>query len=256
MFKLLRVRSRQGHRTIDYPKSVPAMPDRFRGLLALDAARCREGCSECITVCPTDALERRGAGILNLDLGKCLFCGACEAACPTGALQHTADFRMATRARDDLLLSGQPHKLALALDQKARKIFGRSLRLRVVSAGGCNACEADINVLTTVVFDIARFGIDIVASPRHADALLLTGPVTENMRLALEKTYQAIPAPKLVIASGACAISGGPFAGLPAQHDGGGRMFPIDLYIPGCPPHPLTVLDGLLRLLDRLPVEK
>jgi Ni,Fe-hydrogenase III small subunit len=109
----------------------------------------------------------------------------------------------------------------------------------------------EANVLGIVTFDLGRFGIQFVASPRHADGLLITGPVTENMKLALQKTYEAVPAPKLVIAGGACAISGGPFAGSPVIHHGAGSTVPVDLYVPGCPPHPLTLLDGLLRLLDR-----
>jgi Ni,Fe-hydrogenase III small subunit len=150
-------------------------------------------------------------------------------------------------------MNGQGLELAHALDGKSRRLFGRSLKLRQVSAGGCNACEGDVNVLNTVVFDLGRFGIQFVASPRHADGLLITGPITRNMELALGKTYDAVPAPKLVIAVGACAISGGPYAGHAEQRDGADRVVPVDLYVPGCPPHPLTILDGLLRLLDRLP---
>jgi Ni,Fe-hydrogenase III small subunit len=143
-------------------------------------------------------------------------------------------------------------QLAQALEKITRKLFGRSLKLRQVSAGGCNGCEADVNVLGTVVFDLGRFGIQFVASPRHADGLLITGPVTENMRLALKKAYDGVPSPKIVIAVGACAISGGPYLNHAQQHNGADGIVPVDLYIPGCPPHPWTILDGLLRLLGRL----
>jgi Ni,Fe-hydrogenase III small subunit len=143
-------------------------------------------------------------------------------------------------------------KLAEALNEEIKNILGRSLKLRQVCAGGCNACEADTNVLSTVVYDLGRFGVQFVASPRHADGLLITGPVTSNMKLALEKTYEAVPDPRIVIAVGACAISGGPYIDLPVVHNGADAVVPVDLYVPGCPPHPLTILDGLLRLLGRV----
>jgi Ni,Fe-hydrogenase III small subunit len=190
---------------------------------------------------------------LSIDLGRCLFCTECLAACPTGAITSTNDYRLAVRGREDLKRTSDVYHLAAALEEKSLKLFGRSLKLRQVSAGGCNGCELDVNVLNTVVFDLGRFGIGFVASPRHADGLLITGPVTENMRRALLSTYEAVPPPRLVIAVGACAISGGPFVDHPEQHNGADSLLPVDLYIPGCPPHPLTILDGLLRLLDRLP---
>jgi Ni,Fe-hydrogenase III small subunit len=142
--------------------------------------------------------------------------------------------------------------MADALDAKSRRLFGRTLKLRQVSAGGSGACEADLNVLGTVVFDLGRFGIQFVASPRHADGLVVTGPVSENMRSALLDTYAAIPAPKLVIAVGVEAISGGIFRSHPETQDGCTSLLPVDLFIPGWPPHPLTILDGFLRLLGRL----
>jgi Ni,Fe-hydrogenase III small subunit len=169
---------------------------------------------------------------------------------------RTGDYRMAVRRREDLLLgdtTNEELRLAKALEDRLLKLFKRSLRLRQVSAGGCNACEADVNVLNTIGWDLGRFGIQLVASPRHADGLLITGPVSRNMEGALAKTFAAVPAPKLVIAVGACAISGGPFAGNPQVHRGADELLPVDLYIPGCPPHPLTILHGLLGLLDRLP---
>lgn len=251
MLKIIRERLRQGHRTARYPRQDPVLPERFRGLPQLEPVRCPEGCRDCVTRCPHGAL-RKDNGQVRLDMGLCLFCIECAAACPHGALTFTRDWRLASRTRDGLVLGEAGFRLAEALDARMKKLFGRSLKLRQVSAGGCNACEADLNVLGTLVFDLGRFGIQFVASPRHADGILVTGPVTENMKSALLDTYAAVPEPKLVIASGACAIGGGPFRGSPEVHNGIGDLLPVDLYIPGCPPHPYTALDGLLRLLGRL----
>jgi Ni,Fe-hydrogenase III small subunit/NAD-dependent dihydropyrimidine dehydrogenase PreA subunit len=251
MLRILSARWRQGHRTLDFPRQAPVLPERFRGHPRIDAQRCVDGCRACIEACPTDALAG-DAGGLALDLGRCLFCNDCVSACPEGAVGYTTEYRLAARRREDLVTDGGWAQRARALDERMLRLFGRSLKLRQVSAGGCNACEADINVLGTVVFDLGRFGIQFVASPRHADGLLITGAVSENMRLALRKTYDAVPPPKLVVAVGACAISGGPYAGHPEVLDGAGSVVPVDLFVPGCPPHPFTILDGLLGMLDRL----
>jgi Ni,Fe-hydrogenase III small subunit/NAD-dependent dihydropyrimidine dehydrogenase PreA subunit len=251
MWKILRARIRQGMRTLPFPEEEAVLPDRFRGAPVLDSARCRDQCSACVDACPTGALSVDDAGP-GLDLGRCLFCTDCVSRCPQGAIRFTGDLRMATRRREDLVVRDEAIPLAQALDARVRHLFGRSLRLRQVSAGGCNGCEADVGVLSTIVFDLSRFGIDFVASPRHADGILVTGPVTRNMRLALEKTWAAVPEPRFVVAVGACAISGGPYVDHPQVHDGAGSVVPVDLFVPGCPPHPLTILDGLLRLLGRM----
>ena len=250
MLKILLARAQQGHRTSAFPAEPPALPDRFRGLPVLEPSRCADGCRACIEACPTGAIS--GEGGLHLDLGRCLFCPECVQACPEGAIAFTTEHSLAARTRQSLVLRGQDYPRMATLDVELRRLFGRSLKLRVVSAGGCNGCEADVNVLGTPVFDLGRFGIQYVASPRHADGLLITGPVTENMRLALRKTYDAVPPPKIVIAVGACAISGGPYVDHPEVHNGADAVLPVDLYVPGCPPHPFTILDGLLRLLGRI----
>lgn len=266
MLTLATERLRQGFRTTRYPRGdAPATSERFRGLPVIEAGKCVGGCAACAEACPTGAIERgsggtgraartgaTGGGPPVIDLGRCLFCTECTDACPAGAIAFTREYRLAARQRDHLVLRGEPLHLADALQRTTKRLFGRSLCLRQVSAGGCNACEADSNVLTTIGWDIGRFGVRFVASPRHADGLLVTGPVTRNMELALEKTWEAIAAPKIVIAVGACAISGGPYVGSPEALDGASAKVPVDLFVPGCPPHPLTILDGILRLLGRI----
>jgi len=249
MLRIIRERLRQGYRTSGFPKVEPVLSERFRGLPVLAPDKCPADCHSCETACPFGAL-RRVEGQLKIDLGRCLFCADCPA-CPHGGLSFSKDYRLAVRQRDDLLFSGPELALADKLVPKLLALFGRSLKLRQVSAGGCGACEADINVLGTPVFDLGRFGIQMVASPRHADGLLITGPVTANMHSALLATYAAVPEPKIVIVAGACAIAGGPWVDSPEVHNGVGELLPVDLYIPGCPPHPYTILDGLLRLLAR-----
>jgi Ni,Fe-hydrogenase III small subunit/NAD-dependent dihydropyrimidine dehydrogenase PreA subunit len=239
---------KQKYRTIDYPRGEPVLPERFRGLPVMDASVCLANCRACVTACPTGALQEG----LKIDLGRCLFCNKCRQACPQGAISFSGEYRLAARTRNDLIYRDSTFKLIDCLGKESRRLFGRSLKLRQVSAGGCNACEADTNVLSTIVYDLGRFGVQFVASPRHADGLLITGPVSRNMLLALQKTYEAVPSPKLVIAVGACAIAGGPYIDHPEVLNGTDSVLPVDLYIPGCPPHPLTILDGILRLLGRL----
>lgn len=222
MWQIILNRINQGYRTCSFPKEMQTLPKRFRGR----------------------PVNIKG----KVNLGELLF----NEDVPKGCLTYTQDYRMAVSQKKDLILSGSELQLASALDKRMKRIFGRSLKLRQVCAGGCNGCEAEIQVMNNVVFDLSRFGIQFVASPRHADGLMITGPVTKNMELALKKTYEAVPHPKIVIAVGACAISGGPFKGSPEVNDGVGQLVPVDLYVPGCPPHPLTIMDGLLRLLDRL----
>lgn len=253
MLKVILARLQQGHRTMKYPNGpAPELPDRFRGRPAIDVSKCPDGCRGCVEACPTGAVSL--ADKLRIDLGRCLFCTDCVDACPEQALSYSGDYRLSVRRREDLILAEDRQVLDLAnsLDAKLKGLFGRSLKLRQVSASGCNACEADVNVLNTVGWDLGRFGIQFVASPRHADGLLITGPVSKNMELALKKTYAAVPEPKIVIAVGACAISGGPYIDHEQANNGADSTVPVDLYIPGCPPHPLTILDGLLRLIGRI----
>jgi Ni,Fe-hydrogenase III small subunit/ferredoxin len=255
MIDILGFRLRYGRQTVAFPDGPARFPARFRGRPVVDAARCGDGCSACAEACPTEAILDPGKPSMRIDLGRCTFCGECATACPPGVVRFTNDHRLAARSREDLLVSRDEPVLAKALDAEMRRVFGRSLKLRQVSAAGCSGCEAELNATGNIQFDAGRFGIQFVASPRHADGIVVTGPVSDNMRLALLKTYEAVPAPKLVVAVGACAISGGVFRGSPVTAGGAQAALgdiPVDLHVPGCPPHPITFLDGMLRLLGRL----
>ena len=254
MLKVIKARLQQGYRTTPYPDGPPPeLPRHFVGLPVIDSSKCLPVCGQCIPACPTDALNvDASTRQVSLDTGRCLFCRECQRVCPAGAIQFSRDFRMASSDRERLVVTDGSPLPSVELDDAVRRVLGRSLKLRQVSAGGCNACEADTNVLGTVGWDLGRFGIQFVASPRHADGLLITGPVTENMRLALEKTYAAVPSPKIVIAVGACAISGGPYLDHAEVHNGAESVVPVDVFVPGCPPHPLTILHALLAAIGRL----
>lgn len=245
MLKSIAVRVSQGTQYIKDPRT--ANPVGLRGKPVIGSAACESACTACMAACPTGAITLNP---VQIDLGRCVMCGDCAPVCPSRKLTFNNDFRLASTDRAALMVSAShpdidPIKVSKALHQR----FGRSLKLRSVSAGGCNGCELEVNALGNVNFDLGRYGIDIVASPRHADGLVLTGPITRNMAQALQTCWDAMPEPKLVIAVGACAISGSPFEGSSAVERSFLERFKPTLYVPGCPPHPLTFVCGILDLL-------
>lgn len=246
------LRARFGHRftRASLRPNDSGLPARFRGRPVFAQLQ-----GDFATVVGTPvgetASEHRRRDLPIIDLGRSVFAPEETQRLEGQAAAFTQDYRMATSSRNALLTSGGEIELAHALDRKMRRLLGRSLRFRLVAAGSCGGCEAELVALSNVVFDMARFGIQFVASPRHADGIVIAGAISENMRDALEKTYEAVPDPKIVVAVGACAISGGVFAESKRVLGGLPSSIPVDLWIPGCPPHPLTMLDGLLRLLGR-----
>lgn len=247
MLNLLRVRINQGFQTIkDIRNAKP--PEKFRGLPVVDTINCeQEKCAKCADLCPTGAIT---VSPLQIDLCKCLFCPDCQTACPEGVIEFTNNPRVAATEPDSLLIrQGKPSSPVVKSTKEIRGIFKRSLKLRSVSAGGCNGCEMELNAASNVHFDMARFGFSFTASPRHADALVLSGPMTRNMTYAFEQTYKAIAEPKMLILFGACALSGGLFRNSSAIERNILNNYKISLYVPGCPPHPLTFVNGLLDLV-------
>ncbi len=248
MLEILKARIKQGYRTGSFPDTPPTLPENFKGVLKRDPSACSE-CGKCTDACPTKALTENGG---KIDLGKCIFCGHCSENCPSQAIAFTKEYRMGALTREKLIHNTDTdYEPDTSAHPVASKLFGKSLKIREVSAGGCAACELDFNVLHTLAWDMGRFGIMAVASPRHADAVLVTGPVSKNMLIALKKTIDAMPQPSCIIACGACAISGGIYSDSDECHQGLDSIVKVDLYIPGCPPHPTTTLDALLRLIGR-----
>ena len=243
MLNTLKNRFEQGYRTSRYPLEKIALWKRYRGMPQINKDAPADLVCQCAEACPQDAIDAENRLI---DMGRCIFCGTCERISKGQFVSFTQDFGISVAEKKHLLTDGTLSSLADHSKQHFKKLFGRSLQLRQVSAAGCNACEADLNVLATPFFDLARFGINFVASPRHSDGIVVTGPISRNMKTALLKTYEAVPDPKVVIAVGSCTLTGGPFRGSPEITEGLDSLLPVDLFIPGCPPHPLTNLHALL----------
>jgi Ni,Fe-hydrogenase III small subunit/ferredoxin len=251
---------RKGVVTSNYPKECFEPHEGHQGMPYIDPSLCRMH-QICVRECPTEAISVR-TNLVQIDLGACIFCGECSRSCPEGAIRITREFELASRTREGLIIpapvdnQSSLEALGSRLEDKVMRAFGRSLSIREVDAGSCNGCEVEVNSLTNAVHDIERFALRIVASPRHADVLLVTGPVTRNMEHALLQTYKATPNPKLVIAMGACACSGGIFKGSYASSNGVNKVLPVDVYIPGCPPRPQAIIYALMLTVDKVKARK
>lgn len=238
MLDLLKSRLTHGYQAIANPLKADIHP-AFPGMPIL----AKSADLYCLNdICPVHAFSEQG-----LDLGKCIFCGLCSREHPE-MISFSNDFKIAADTRDKLIIA--PGELELSkIDFRLPRRFHHSLALRNVSAGGCNACEMELSASNNVNFDISRYGVEIVASPRHADALILTGPITANMTEALTETWQAITDPKYLILCGTCAISGGLFAESAAIDRAFLKHWEACLYIPGCPAHPLSIIYAITTIM-------
>ena len=248
MFDNLKILWHQGKQYIpDVTKAN--MPGIFRGRPVITTDLVDE--FQLADLCPTGAIA---ASPIRIDLGKCTFCGECAIQFPQ-KISFTKEYKLSTNDRERLIIrEGEDSPITLnpeLVRAEIHKLFGRSLKLRHVSAGGDNSCELELNASNNVQFDISRFGIDFVASPRHADGIVITGPITANMAEPLERCYRAIPDPKIIILAGTDAISGGIFADSPTLNREFLSKYTIDLYVPGNPIHPLKFINGVLDLLKK-----
>ncbi len=223
------------------------VPGIFRGRPEISSLKVDE--QTLAGVCPTEAIL---TGPVRIDLGRCTFCGECSRIFP-GKIHFTTDYKLSSNVRERLVISeGSVEPVGVDADlvrKEIRRLFSGSLKLRQVSAAGDNSCELELNAAGNVNFDIGRYGIEFVASPRHADGIVITGPISKNMAEALQMTYDAIPSPKIIILVGTDAISGGIFEGSPALDRSFLDEHHIDLYVPGNPVHPLTFINGVTDLL-------
>jgi len=248
MFENIKIVFHQGKQYIPNPTTVE-VPGVFRGRPIISCEKVNE--AELVELCPTGAIL---GSPIRIDLGKCTFCGECAMRFPD-KISFTKEYKIASNERERLIVKEGEDKAIKVNPETVRKeihrIFGSSLKLRQVSAGGDNSCEMELNATNNVQFDMSRYGIDFVASPRHADGIVITGPITKNMAEALQICYDAIPEPKIIVLVGTDAISGGIFADSPAIDRSFLEKHHVDLYIPGNPVHPLTFINGMLSLLRK-----